>query len=296
MKKIRSYWNIWIPMPDIWSSYNEKVPVLQEDDVTAYDVLDSESIRKYILSRWDKDLTIMIPCYNEEGNIIETFDVLIPVLQEMPFDWEIIVIDDASEDKSRDLIRRYMDEHADCRITLKVRKENAGLAQNYVDGAFLARGKYYKMVHADNSEPRETLEKIFDCLGKADLVLPYHIRAEGKSFFRRTLSKIYTFLVNLMTGYNIKYYNGLGLSWTYNVMRWHTGYNGFCFQADIVTRSIEDGATYVEIPIISQERKTGVSKALKLMNWFSTAHFFMDLIIRRIAHLYDEYERKARRT
>jgi len=75
-------------------------------------------------------------------------------------------------------------------------------------------------------------------------------------------------------------------------LRWHTGYNGFCFQADIITRSIEQGFNYLEIPIISQERQAGVSKALQLKNYLSTAHFFLDLIIRRIGQIYSVCERK----
>lgn len=260
----------------------------------AYDFLDSKSMLNYISQRWDKDLTIIVPCYNEEGNIINTFDSLIPALSQIRFSWEIIVIDDDSADNSRQLVQQYINDHPDYCITLKVRKENAGLAQNYYDGAFLARGKYYKLVCADNAEPKETLEGIFNLLGKADLIIPYHVRVQGRSFFRKILSKTYTFLVNTIGGYKIKYYNGCGLWLTYNVMRWHTGYSGFCFQADIITRSIEQGCSYLEIPVIAQVRKAGTSKALKLKNFLSTVHFFLDLVIRRIARFYSAHERKKR--
>jgi len=261
-------------------------------DIMPDNYLDARSMLKFIPQRWEKDLTVMIPCYNEEGNIIETLDILIPVLRRTPYSWEIIVIDDASRDKSGELVQGYINKHPDCCITLRVRKDNAGLAQNYVDGAFLARGKYYKLVCADNAEPKETLEKIFGSLGKADLIIPYHIEVKGRSFFRYLLSKTFTLMVNAISGYKIRYYNGCALCLTYNIMRWHSSYNGFCFQADLITRSIEEGAGYLEIPVISQERKTGVSKALKLMNFFSTAHFFMDLIIRRISQFYSACEKK----
>lgn len=256
------------------------------------DFLDSKSILKYIPQYWDKDLTIMIPCYNEESNIIDTFNTLIPVLLQTALSWEIIVIDDASVDNTRQLIQQYINEHPGCRINLKARKENVGLAQNYIDGAFLARGKYYKLVCSDNAEPKETLEKIFSSLGKADMIIPYHVKTEGRSFFRKVLSKTYTFLVNIIGGYNLKYYNGCALCLTYNALRWHTGYNGFCFQADIITRSLEQGFSYLEVSVISQERKTGTSKALQFKNLFSTAHFFLDLIIRRLARAYSSYERR----
>jgi phenylacetate-CoA ligase len=258
----------------------------------AYDFLDSKSMLEYMPQRWDKDITIMVPCFNEEHNIINTFDALLPVLRRTAFSWEIIVIDDASTDNTAQAVQRYINQYPDSCMSLKVRKENVGLAQNYIDGAFLARGRYYKLVCADNSESEETLEKIFGLLSQADMIVPYYVKTEGRSIFRKTLSKTFTFLVNVISGHKIKYYNGCALCLTYLVLRWQTGYDGFCFQADIITRSIEHGFSYLEVPAKTQERKFGKSKALQLKNFFSTAHFFLDLIIRRLGKLYNRYERR----
>ena len=44
--------------------------------------------------------------------------------------------------------------------------------------------------------------------------------------------KTFTFLVNLISGYHLKYYNGMAIHLRYNVMRWHPSSYGFGFQAD----------------------------------------------------------------
>ncbi len=261
-----------------------------------YVFLDSGKVLEHVLQYYDRDLTIMIPCYNEESNIIDTLNILVSVLRQMSFSWEIIAVDDASEDNTKELIQGYINEHPDYGIRLLVRKENAGLSRNYIDGAFLAKGRYYKLVCGDNAEPKESLEKIFGLLGKADCIIPHHIKVTGKSFFRNMLSKVYTFLVNLIGGYRIKYYNGCALCLTYNVMRWHTGYSGFCFQADIIVRSLDEGMSYLEIPVMAQERKFGSSQAIKLKNFFSVGHFFIDLIIRRAAKIYSAYEKGVQKS
>ncbi len=258
----------------------------KDKHIHIYDYLNAKTLPKFIPYKWEKDLTVFIPCYNEEGNIIDTFNTIFSALAETKISYEIIVIDDASTDQSELVIYDYIKKHPDYHISMKVRKENIGLAQNYIDGAFMAKGKYYKLVSGDNAEPKETLLKIFNSLGKADIIIPYHTRIEGRSFIRNLFSKTYTFIVNTVSGYRIKYYNGGALHLTCNVMRWHTDYHGYSFQADIITRLLDQGMSYVEIPVTSQERKTGTSKALKLKNFLSVGHFFLDLMIRQVGKRY----------
>jgi len=251
-----------------------------------YTFLDAKLLPRLMNFGWEKDLTVFVPCYNEEGNIIDTFNTVTSALSKVKLSWEILALDDASADNTRELIRAYIKEHPEYPIRLLVRKENIGLAQNYIDCAFIAKGKYYKLVSGDNAEYEETLVNIFSLLGKADIIIPCHSKVVGRSFMRDMFSKTYTFIVNIISGYKIKYYNGGALHLTCNVMRWHTDYYGYSFQADIITGLLDKGMSYIEIPAFSHERKCGVSKALKLRNFLSAGHFFLDLTIRRISRIY----------
>ena len=71
----------------------------KENDLFKF--VDARSLSKFMPYKWEKDITIFVPCYNEEGNIIDTFNTIISALVETKLSWEIIVIDDASVDKSR---------------------------------------------------------------------------------------------------------------------------------------------------------------------------------------------------
>ncbi|MBM3707956.1 MAG: glycosyltransferase [Actinobacteria bacterium] len=248
--------------------------------------VDVKSLLEFVPYKWEKDITIFVSCYNEEGNIINTINTITSVLFETKFSWEIIVIDDASVDKSRELIYAYIKGHPDCDIKLMVRERNVGLAQNYIEGAFMARGRYYKLVCGDNAEQKQSLAKILSFLGKADMIIPYFVKVEGKSFMRCMFSKIYTFMTNIISGYRIKYYNGCALHLTFNIMRWHTDHLGFSFQADVITRLLDQGMSYMEISATAQERKTGASTALKLINFLSVSHFFFELLLRRFGRMY----------
>jgi glycosyltransferase involved in cell wall biosynthesis len=227
-------------------------------------------------------LTLMVACYNEEPNIAATLDAVIEALARFQFSWEIIVIDDASSDGTVAVVEDYVRKREHLPLRLVRNPRNEGLAQSYINGAFIGRGEYYRLVCGDNVEPIAAVVDIFSRLGEADMIVPYHPHAVGRTALRRGLSGAYTRLVNLISGYQLRYYNGLAVLRRWDVMRWHTNYHGFGFQADMLVRLLDEGRSYVEIPVAVQERQAGTSSALRLRNILSVAHTLVDLLIRRI--------------
>ena len=119
------------------------------------------------------------------------------------------------------------------------------------------------------------------------MVVPFQEQKNvlGKSPARKLLSNTFTFLVNTISGHKIKYYNGLAIHLRYNVLRWHPSSYGFGFQADIITRLLDEGATYMQIPSSSVDRKGGASSAMTLRNTLSVGHTLLELAIRRLRRL-----------
>jgi hypothetical protein len=70
-----------------------------------------------------------------------------------------------------------------------------------------------------------------------------------------------------------------------DVMRWNPNSHGFGFQADLVTRLLDRGATYIEVPVTSSERQTGKAKAIRFHNFCSVAHSLLNIFIRRISKI-----------
>lgn len=227
------------------------------------------------------DVTIVVTCYNEEKYITKTIEVVLSALHEAGCTHEIIVIDDVSRDRSIQVIKDYIRDHPGAPVQLVANQRNRGLAQNYVEGAFLGRGKYYRLCPGDDSEPKDALVRLFRCLGKADIIIPYHV-VVGRSLLRKALSFTYTKLVNLISGYRIKYYNGLAIHLRHNVMRRHPSSYGFGFQADILTHLLEEGCSYAQILSSSVERKGDGSTALNVRNLLSISHTLLEIAIRRV--------------
>ncbi|MEA2874502.1 MAG: hypothetical protein QOH67_4650 [Hyphomicrobiales bacterium] len=229
------------------------------------------------------DLTIFVSCYNEADYIVNTLDTVCAAGREVGLEFEVIVIDDGSRDNSRDIVRDYIDRHPDEQIILRANRQNQGLAQNFVDGAFLGRGKYYRLICGDNSEPKETVVKILREIGKADIIIPYYTSSEGKGARREIISKSYTALVNLISGNKLHYYNGLPVCLRFAVMRWHPGTRGFGFQAELLCNLFDLGFTYLEVPMIVVERRVGRSNALTMRNLISVAHTIFEIFSRRLS-------------
>jgi glycosyltransferase involved in cell wall biosynthesis len=230
------------------------------------------------------ELTVFVACYNEESNITATLDTVVEACQESGFTYEILVIDDASRDHSVEVIEAYRKDHPGEPINLKVNEQNEGLGFNYTEGSFLGHGKWYRLVCGKNGEPRETLCKIFKEIGSADLIIPYHPHGTaGRAWKRRFLSWAYTVLINTISGHKLHYYNGLPVIARKSVMRYHSNSRGFGFQADLITKLLDRGATYVEVPVTAIERKGGKSNALTFRNFGSVTHTLITIFIRRVA-------------
>jgi glycosyltransferase involved in cell wall biosynthesis len=231
-------------------------------------------------------ITLFVACYNEEGNIAATLDAVRQACAQTGISHEILVIDDASADRSVEIVRAYMAEHPEMPMRLHVNEHNMGLGNNFAEAAFMGTGQYYRLVCGDNVEPVETLVKVFREIGKADIILTYRPDdVEGKPFSRRVLSGLYTQLVNLISGHHIRYYNGLPIMKRRDVMRWQPNSHGFGFQADLVTRLLDRGATYIEVPVKSHERQTGEGKAIRFRNLCSVAHSLLNILIRRFSRI-----------
>jgi glycosyltransferase involved in cell wall biosynthesis len=78
-------------------------------------------------------------------------------------DFELIVIDDASQDDTREVIGKYV--RSDPRIRFRVNPENLGMVRNWNECLRLARGEYVKFLFADDllSSP-DALEKMVSLL------------------------------------------------------------------------------------------------------------------------------------
>ncbi|MBI5520258.1 MAG: glycosyltransferase family 2 protein, partial [Desulfovibrio sp.] len=231
------------------------------------------------------ELTILVTCYNESAFIGQTLETVVAALEASGKDWEVVVIDDCSRDGSAEIIRAFVAANPGKNIRFCPNEKNRGLANNFVEGAYLGRGKYYRLCCGDNPETFEALEHIFRHAGRADMVIPYQVQREvgGKSPLRKRISMLFTGLVNAISGNKVRYYNALPVFLRYHVMRYPPISCGFGFQADIVTRLLDEDISYMQIRHKgATDRKGKDATALTMRNLLSVVHSFVEIAIRRL--------------
>ncbi len=232
--------------------------------------------------REEIDLTLFVPCLNEEKRIVPTLETVRDALAALGHSYEVIVVDDGSTDRTADVIEQFCRQNPLMPVSLHRNPKNMGLSYSFVDAAFRGRGRYYRLVCGDNVEPKESMIKILQQMGKADIIIPYYPSLPGKSRTRKSISKLYTLIVDAISGQRIKYYNGCALYSRFQVMRWSSYNYGFGFQADLITKLLDEGATYLEVPIggIHLTRERG--SAINFRNFLSTGHTLLEIFLRRL--------------
>jgi glycosyltransferase involved in cell wall biosynthesis len=89
-------------------------------------------------------VSVITPAYNAEKYIGEAIK---SVQAQTHKDWELIIVDDGSTDKTAEVVRRYVAK--DARITL-IQQENKKMASARNTGIRAAKGKYIAFLDADN--------------------------------------------------------------------------------------------------------------------------------------------------
>ncbi len=100
------------------------------------------------------ETSIVIPLYNAERFIEDTIE---SVLKQQYTDWELIIIDDGSSDKSAELVKKYL---KDERITY-FHQKNGGVSAARNAGIKKSKGAYIALLDADDIFlPENLIEKI----------------------------------------------------------------------------------------------------------------------------------------
>ena len=99
-------------------------------------------------------IDIVIPAYNEEGNIARAIETLFERLGSLPYRFELIIVDDGSHDRTAEIAAGYVGRYPlrIVRLTRNFGKENALLA-----GLDLARGAATILMDADLQHPVELI-------------------------------------------------------------------------------------------------------------------------------------------
>lgn len=225
----------------------------------------------------NKSLSVIIPALNEEKNITQTIEaVYLSLRQNNILDYEIIIFNDGSIDKTGDLAEDIAAK--DQRIKVVHHQTPQGMGKSYLEGVKIASKEYIMTVPGDNELEQESVAHIISALGKSEIVVVYTSNQEVRQFARRVFSKTYTFTNNFLFGMKLPYFNGACLIKRSLLDNLNINDTKFVFMTEILVKLIKrDEYNYITVPMKIKPIKQGTSKAFKLKNFVGVGKGILNL-------------------
>lgn len=146
-----------------------------------------------------KLISIVTPCYNEELNVTDHFnlvsEVITPYKEE--FDFEHIYTDNCSMDQTFEILSELAEKHSNVRIMRF--SNNIGANRAIFMGLKAARGDAVILIQADLQDPPSMIKDFIDGWKSGYDVVYGKIQGRDEGLVIRTLRKIYYYLIDSLS-------------------------------------------------------------------------------------------------
>jgi dolichol-phosphate mannosyltransferase len=138
------------------------------------------------VDRSEPELSVVIPLYNEEENLEPLWAELQPVLASLGRTFEVVFVDDGSQDRSAEIIRGLRER--DPRVRLVRLKANTGETAATEAGFRAARGHWVVTMDADLQNDPADIPRLLAHLDRWDAVTGWRRDRQAGDGWRRRLS------------------------------------------------------------------------------------------------------------
>lgn len=211
-------------------------------------------------------LSVFLPIYNEEANIKNTYINVKGGLEKNVSDWEIILVDDGSKDKSPQICDDIAKK--DKRVSVIHHNPNRGYGGAFKSGMYAAKYPWISFIDSDGQFDFSEISHFIDTQANtgADMVIGYYL-GRKVSFFRKLNSKIWQTIVYLMFGLNVRDidcgFKLISKKVVDKIPRLESERGAF-ISSEFLIKSKKSGFKIVEIGVNHYPRKQGEATGAKL--------------------------------
>lgn len=208
-------------------------------------------------------LSFVFPMFNEYENIRNTIARASKLARELTEDYEIVVVDDASTDKSVEVVRGITEKNSHIKIICL--KSNTKMGGAIKEGFKNATKDIVIYTDSDFPVKEDYIKKALNMLGDADIVTSYSIVIKDPKLIRIIMSKTYNFLVQLFFGLNIPDINGALKIYKRKVFEVIKPKSNSPFiHPEIFAEAVKSGFKIKQYGIIFEPRTKGKSSVVKI--------------------------------
>ena len=235
-------------------------------------------------------LSVVVPAYNEEARIGRTLDEIEAYLSGRTFTWEILVVDDGSVDRTREIVEEAGRRVPGIRV-LPVAHGGKGWAVR--QGMLSARGRLRFMADADLAMPIDQLDGFLTRAEDGyDVMIASReapgARRYGEPHMRHVMGRVFNWVVRLLavrgfqdTQCGFKCFTSGAADDLFRIVR----IDGLGFDVEVLYAAKKRGLSIVEVPI--QWRYQPRSKVRPLRDSILALTDILRIRLRSLAGKYD---------
>jgi dolichol-phosphate mannosyltransferase len=142
-----------------------------------------------------KLISIIIPMFNEEASCGGFYDELVPVINSLPYRFELIFVNDGSVDRTQQILESILEK--DRRVQIIQLSRNFGHQAALCAGLENASGDYIITMDGDGQHPPRLIPEMIQLAENGyDIVQTQRLDDEEKSSFKKRTSKWFYQLIN----------------------------------------------------------------------------------------------------
>ncbi len=203
-------------------------------------------------------VSIIVPVYNEEESIGLLYQAVEKSLKTMGFPWELILVDDGSQDNSPKKIRDIVKKHPD-HVSAVILRRNFGQTAAIAAGIDHSKGDVIVLLDADLQNDPADIPVMVNKLDEGyDLVSGWRFDRQDKFLTRTLPSRIANSLISAVTGVKLHDYGCSLKAYRREVLTGFRLYGEMHRFIPVYANSI--GAKIVEIKVRHHARKFGKAK------------------------------------
>ncbi|MCE0522826.1 MAG: glycosyltransferase family 2 protein [Methylacidiphilales bacterium] len=206
-------------------------------------------------------LSVCIPSYNEEATIESAVAQIEAVLDKLPGDYEILVCDDGSSDRSGEIIRRMA--AADPRLRPIFHPTNKGIRATFEELYASATKEAVFLIPSDLEWPPEILPVLIASFGEADIVIAGRTN-KNYGPFRSLVSHIFNLVPLALFGVRTNDAGAVKLVRREIIERVNILSSSPFSEAERIVRAVRLGYRVKLVPTVTRQRRAGISHGVRL--------------------------------
>jgi len=203
-------------------------------------------------------LSLIIPVYNEEGNLLLLFDAVQTVMKNIKQSWEVIFVDDGSSDKSLWLLKTLV--ARDPRhVSVVSFRRNYGQTAAIAAGLDHSSGETIILLDADLQNDPADIPMMLAKLDEGyDLVSGWRQERKDNALTRNFPSRIANWLISRVTGVHLHDYGCTLKAYRRGALEGFRLYGEMHRFIPVFANSV--GANITEVPVSHHPRRFGKTK------------------------------------